>query len=63
MCTHIHSFSDSFPSQMITEYWGEFPVLYNRFLLAKQSIYHRDGREGWGVEDWHMHSVVQVVDF
>ena len=27
-CTHIHSLSDSFPKQIITEYWVEFPVLY-----------------------------------
>ena len=26
--THIHSFSDSFPILIITEYWSEFPVLY-----------------------------------
>ena len=29
-CTHIRSLSDSFPTQIITEYWVEFPVLYNR---------------------------------
>ena len=26
--TYIHSFSDSFPTQVVTEYWVEFPVLY-----------------------------------
>ena len=31
--THIHSFSDSFPVWVITEYWVEFPVLCSRSLL------------------------------
>ena len=38
--THIHSFSDPFAIQIITEYWGEFPVLYSRSLLASHSVYH-----------------------
>ena len=33
-------FSDSFPIQIITEYWVEFPVLYSRWPLASHSIYH-----------------------
>ena len=37
---HIHSLSDSFPTQIITEYWVEFPVLYSRSPLASHSIYH-----------------------
>ena len=32
--TYIHSFSDSFPISVITEYWVEFPVWYSRFLLV-----------------------------
>ena len=31
--TYIYSFLDYFSIQTITEYWVEFPVLYNRFLL------------------------------
>ena len=38
--THIHSFSDSFPIQVITEYWVEFPVLYSRSLLIIYFIYN-----------------------
>ena len=30
---YIYNFSDSFPLQVITKYWTEFPVLYSRFLL------------------------------
>ena len=33
-------FSDSFPIEMITEYWVEFPVLYSRSVLANHSIDH-----------------------
>ena len=32
--THIHSFSDSFPTYVVTEYWVEFSVLYSRSLLV-----------------------------
>ena len=38
-CTHIHPLSDSFPTQIITEYWVEFSVLYGRSWLASLSIY------------------------
>ena len=31
----MHSLSDSFPMQIITEYWVEFSVLHGRFLVAK----------------------------
>ena len=27
---YIHSFSDAFPTCVITEYWAEFPVLHSR---------------------------------
>ena len=37
--TYIHSFLDSFPIQVITEYWEEFPVLYSRSLLVIYFIY------------------------
>ena len=30
--TYIHSFLDSFPLHVITEYWPELPVLYSRFI-------------------------------
>ena len=30
---YIYSFSNSFPIQVIEEYWAEFPVLYSRFLF------------------------------
>ena len=30
MYTHIHSFSDSFPIEIFTEYWVEFPALHSR---------------------------------
>ena len=39
MCTHVHSFSDSLPIQIITEHWVEFSVLYRRSLLANHSRY------------------------
>ena len=29
----IYSFSDSFPLQLMTRYWKQFPVLYSRFLF------------------------------
>ena len=32
--TYIHSFSDSFLLQAVTEYWVEFSVLYNTSLLV-----------------------------
>ena len=32
--TNTHFFSDSFLIYVITEYWGEFPMLYTRALLA-----------------------------
>ena len=35
----IHSFTDSFPVKVITEYWIEFPGLYNRVLLIIYFIY------------------------
>ena len=37
--TYIHSFVDSIPLQVIMEYWVEFFVLYNRFLLVTYVIY------------------------
>ena len=39
--TYIHSFLDSFPIQVITEYWVEFPVLYSKdpFLFLYKFIY------------------------
>ena len=37
--THTHSFSNSFPIQVFTEYWVEFPVLYCRCLLTIHFIY------------------------
>ena len=36
---YIHSPSDSFPTQIITEYWVEFSGLYSRSSLANHSIY------------------------
>ena len=36
--THIHSLLDSFPTNLITEHWVEFPVLYSRSPLANHSI-------------------------
>ena len=33
-CTCIHSLSDSFPQQIITEYWVVFSVLYSRSPLV-----------------------------
>ena len=36
---YIHSFSDSCPIQVITEYWVEFPVLYSRSLLIIYLVY------------------------
>ena len=38
-CTCNYSLSNSFPIQVITEYWSEFPVLYNRSLLVLYLIY------------------------
>ena len=37
--TYIHSFPDSFPIQVIKEYWVEFPVLYSRPLSIIYFIY------------------------
>ena len=37
--TYIHSFLDSFPVYVITEYWVEFPVLHSRSLLIIYFIY------------------------
>ena len=37
--TYIHSFLDSFPISVITEYWVEFPVLYSRSLEVTYFIY------------------------
>ena len=37
--TYIHSFSISFPVQVITEYWVAFPVLCSRSLLIIYVIY------------------------
>ena len=39
--TYIHSFSDSFPVQVITGYGVEFPVLCSRSLLITCFIYSR----------------------
>ena len=33
-CTHVHSFVDSFPIEVIMENWDDFPVLYSRSLLV-----------------------------
>ena len=33
MFTYIHSFLDSHPVYVVTEYWAEFPVPYSRSLL------------------------------
>ena len=37
MYTYIHSFLDYFPIWAITEYRVEFPVLYSRALLVKDT--------------------------
>ena len=37
--THILSVSDSFPLEIITENWVEFPVLYIRSTLANYPLY------------------------
>ena len=37
--TCIRSFLDSFPIQVIIEYWGDFPVLHSRPLLLIYFIY------------------------
>ena len=39
--TYTHSFLDSIPIQVITEYWVDFPVLYSRFLLVIYFVYSR----------------------
>ena len=42
VCVYLHSFSDSFPIQVIIEYWVECSVpniLYSRSLLAIYFIY------------------------
>ena len=36
---YIQSFLDSFPMQVITEYWVEFPVLYSKPLFVISFIY------------------------
>ena len=36
--THIHSFLDSFPKQVITEYWVEWFVQFSRSLQYQLSI-------------------------
>ena len=36
---YIYSFSDSFPLEVITKYWGQFPVLCSRSLLVIYFIY------------------------
>ena len=38
-CTHLHFSSDSFPEQILTDHWGEGPVLYSRSLLASRPIH------------------------
>ena len=38
--TYIHSFSDSFSIQVITEYWVGFPMLNSRSLWVIYSIYN-----------------------
>ena len=42
--TYTHSFLDSFPIKAITEYWVEFPVLYNRFLLVRHWGFSSDSK-------------------
>ena len=37
--TYIHSFLDSFPIKVISEYWVEFPVLHSRSLLVIYFMY------------------------
>ena len=39
MYTYINSFSSSFPIEVITEHWVEFPALYGRSLLVTYFIY------------------------
>ena len=39
MCTHIYSFSYSFPLWFITGYWTSFPVFYSRTLLFIHPVY------------------------
>ena len=41
--TYMYPFSDSFPIEVITEYWVEFPVLYNRSLLIIYFMYNQFG--------------------
>jgi len=41
--TCIYSFSNSFPIEVITEYWVEFPVIYSRTLLVIYFIYSGEG--------------------
>ena len=38
---NTHSFLDTFPMLFITEYWGEFPVLYSKFLLVINFIFKK----------------------
>ena len=38
--THTHTHTYSFPLWLITGYWTEFPVLYNKSLLFIHSIYN-----------------------
>ena len=44
--THIHSFSDPFPTKIITEYWVEFSVIYTMSSLANHPIYHSVHKTG-----------------
>ena len=45
--TYILSFLDSFPIEVITEYWVEFPVLYSRLLLVTYFIYSSASHKFW----------------
>lgn len=36
--THIHSFSDPFPTQIFPEYWVEFPVLDSSSLQVEKLV-------------------------
>ena len=36
--TYIYSFSNSFPTYIVTQYWAKFPRLYSRSLLVTRSF-------------------------
>ena len=58
--TYIHFFLDSFPIQVTTEHWVEFPGLYSRFLLIIYFIYSTVCISYWvGWVGWER----QIYDF